>query len=313
MKPRVLLLLLSLSYAGSQAIFTFPPVASPAPVRAVAGIGPSRVMSKTITLNHRLDIDWVSMAAQISPLSRAVRPAGSRFLFLEGEKSALDRIETWVQQIDIAPQTIEYSVAVVEVSRQGIEQLGVDWQGFFNNWKSTREHGMVQALDQLNALMKSGEAKLRASPKLVSVEGIDAKIRIGDRVPYTVPYESATKTGWQLQYLDTGIDLKLKGYVLEGNVIRTQIQATISNIKQWKATPAGDYPILSSREVVLEGEVKTGETLILGGLSTHQERSNRQSVPFLGDIPGFRSVLDMNTTEQEASEVVFMLTPVVKN
>jgi type II secretory pathway component GspD/PulD (secretin) len=131
-------------------------------------------------------------------------------------------------------------------------------------------------------------------------------------VPYTVPYESATKTGWQLQYLDTGIDLKLKGFVLDGDMIRTQIHATISNIKQWKATPAGDYPILSSREVILEGEIKSGETLILGGLSHQQERKNRQSVPFFGGLPGLGMALDMNTSEQEASEVVFMLTPVVK-
>ena len=151
-----------------------------------------------------------------------------------------------------------------------------------------------------------------ARPRVTSVEGQEAHIQIGDRVPYTVPVETATKTGWQLQYLDTGIDLKLKGVVLEGLVIRAQIQATISNIKQWKATPAGDYPILSSREVMLEGEIKSGETLILGGLSQQQERKNHQGVPFFGDLPVLGDALNLNTSEQEASEVVFMLTPVVR-
>ena len=307
------MLFCSISWAGSQAIFTFPPVA--APVRQTSyssGSSVSKIQNRTLTLNHRIDFDWAALVMQVSPLVRAVRPNGSRLLFLEGEKSVLDRVEGWVIQMDVAPQTIEYSVAVVEVSKQGIEQLGIDWQSFFNQWKTTREYGVVHVIDQLSALLKSGDAQLKASPRLTSVEGQEAHIRIGDRVPYTVPVETATKTGWQLQYLDTGIDLKLKGFVLEGSVIRAQIQATISNIKQWKATPAGDYPILSSREVMLEGEIKSGDTLILGGLSQQQERKNHQGVPFLSDLPGLGDALDLKTAEQESSEVVFMLTPVVR-
>lgn len=311
MRCILLLLILSISWAGSQAIFSFPPPSAPI-VRQASVIGASRIQSRVITLNHRLDLDWATLIPQVSPLVRAVRPVGARLVYLEGERSMLDRVESWVSQVDVEPQTIEYSIAVVEVSRQGIEQLGIDWQSYFNQWKTTREQGIIHVVDQLNALMKSGQANLKASPRVTSIEGQEARIRIGDRVPYTVPVETATKTGWQLQYLDTGIDLKLKGLVLEGNVIRAQIQATISNIKQWKATPAGDYPILSSREVMLEGEIKSGDTLILGGLSQQQERKNHQSVPFFGDLPVLGDVLDMKTSEQESSEVVFMLTPVVK-
>ncbi len=311
MRVILLCLIISVCWAGSQAIFTFPPPSAPV-ARQPSAVGATRVQSRVITLNHRLDLDWPILITQVSPLVRAVRPAGSRLIYLEGERSMLDRVESWVFQVDVAPQTIEYSIAVVEVSRQGIEQLGIDWQSYFNQWKTTREEGMIHVVDQLNVLMKSGQANLKASPRVTSIEGQEARIRIGDRVPYTVPVETATKTGWQLQYLDTGIDLKLKGFVLDGNVIRAQIQATISNIKQWKATPAGDYPILSSREVMLEGEIKSGDTLVLGGLSQQQERKNHQTVPILGDLPVLGDVLDMKTSEQESSEVVFMLTPVVK-
>ncbi len=312
MRTLIFCLIMSLSWAGSQAIFTFPTPTAPVGRQATSVIGTSRVQSRIVTLNHRLDLDWVTLVTQVSPLVRAVRPPGSRVVYIEGDRSILDRIELWISQVDVAPQTIEYSIAIVEVSRQGIEQLGIDWQSFFNQWKTTREQGMVHLMDQLNILVNSGVANLKASPHVTSVEGQEAHIQIGDRVPYTVPVETATKTGWQLQYLDTGIDLKLKGIVLEGNVIHAQIQATISNIKQWKATPAGDYPILSSREVMLEGEIKSGDTLILGGLSQQQDRKNHQSVPLLGELPNIGGVFDMNTSEQESSEVVFMLTPVVK-
>lgn len=312
MKRIFLLLIMSICLAGSQAVFTFPVPATQAPVRQTPTIVSTKIQNRTLTINHRVDLDWATLAMQMSPMVRAVRPQGSRFLFLEGERGLIDRLETLISQMDVAPKTIDYSIAVVEVSRQGIEQLGVNWQGFFDHWKSTRERGLVQVIDQLSALVNKGEAKLMASPMVSTVEGIEAHIRIGDRVPYTVPIESANKTGWQLQYLDAGIDIKLKGVVLENNVIRTQIQAVISNIKQWKATPAGDYPILGSREVVIDGEVKSGETLVLGGLSHHQERNNSQNLPFLADIPGISSVFDQSTKEQESSEVLFLLTPTVK-
>jgi type II secretory pathway component GspD/PulD (secretin) len=94
----------------------------------------------------------------------------------------------------------------------------------------------------------------------------------------------------------------------ESNLISLKLAPEVSAIKQWKQTPSGDFPVISSRKVETELRVKNGESFVIGGLLNEDERENTSKVPVLGDIPLINGLFRSTTNEKSKSDVVFLVT-----
>jgi type II secretory pathway component GspD/PulD (secretin) len=72
-----------------------------------------------------------------------------------------------------------------------------------------------------------------------------------------------------------------------------------------------DWPVVTTRKLEAEVAVRTGETVVLGGLVLNSEGNQETKVPLLGDIPLLGIPFRSQRKEKSANEVIVFLTPYV--
>lgn len=164
---------------------------------------------------------------------------------------------------------------------------------------------------KINALVSNGNAKVLAKPKVSTVNGKEARILIGDRIPVLVEKTDNGKTTDTVEYVDAGIKLTYTPRVnSDGSIsasVRTEVSSPtmVAEMKNYKIT---------TREADTNVCVKDGETIIIGGLIGSDESETGNKVPFLGDIPILGKLLftSQHNSKNDTEVVIFLTAKVAK-
>jgi len=246
----------------------------------------------------------------------AVKNEESNSMVIRGEKDELAEAQKIINTIDKKIPQILIEGKVVEISQNGLEDIGIIWgkeQGSFKFSIDKNSGGISQAdniLGTINALIASGKANILANPKITALDGKEAEINIGSRIPYAVPAgTSSTATQWTVQYIDAGVNLKILPNVASDGTIVSTIKPEVSNISEWRTTTAGEFPVISTRNASVTVRIRDGETLVIGGLINEFDRENISKIPVLSDVPVFGQLFQRKINERSKSDVIFLITP----
>ena len=198
----------------------------------------------------------------------------------------------------------------VDIGADDTESAGIHWDGGGLTFPKTSE-GLDFFISSttysgdfirsyLHALEQSGRAKLLSSPKVTTLSGQMANIQIVSTFPYTsdVSLENAGTADhptWEYTYTfneeSVGITLEVTPRVGEESKIITleiypKVDVLIDRVPIHSVVPIGmGWPIIDSRSTQTTVYVKSGETIILGGLMSDEVEFYKRKVPLLGDIP----------------------------
>ncbi|MCD6267360.1 MAG: type II and III secretion system protein, partial [Thermotogaceae bacterium] len=143
-----------------------------------------------------------------------------------------------------------------------------------------------------------------ATPKIVTVSGQEARIFIGERVPCIVPAEGG---GYEIKYLDTGVDLKIKPFVRSDDTIELYIYTKVSDLSLYP-TPVGNLPGEVAREAQTNVIIKNGDTVVIGGLLREKKETNEVKLPFLSSIPIIGELFKSKREETEKRNLLIFIT-----
>lgn len=163
---------------------------------------------------------------------------------------------------------------------------------------------------KINALVSKGNAKVLAQPKVMTINGKEARILIGDKIP--VPLEKTDANGKKdttIEYKDTGIKLTYTPVVNPDGLILAKVHTEVS-------TPQVDNTLsnqvvayrITTREAETNVRMKDGETMVIGGLIGNDESHVNNKVPFLGDLPVLGKLFQSSHNTKSSTEVVIFLT-----
>ena len=240
----------------------------------------------------------------------------SNELIIEGRPSEINRILGFIEQIDLPIPQVLIESKVIEISGSELETLGLR----FGSTSGSLSYVLEQGSDKfergedftlgLAALASRGQADILATPKIVTLDGNPAEINIGSKVPYAVPAQSGSSSVyWRVEYIDAGVKLKITPKVLDGGQLLVDIEPEVSTVSEWRSTAAGEFPVISTRNVKTQVRVKDGETIVIGGLLSNTDRETVSKVPLLGDIPLLGWFFQTRRLQAEKSEIIFMITP----
>lgn len=260
-------------------------------------------------LLYRDTDSMVNLLKKLYPELVVAGEGESKQIVIKTNKNNFNSLYKKVRLLDRELDQILIEVKVVEVSSSDMLRLGTIWD-FKSEGRTLYEQAKVyDFIDNLEVMIGNGKARIMANPKVTTMLGKEALIHIGDQVPYSVPVESASgKTSWEVKYLDAGINLSLLPLKAERGFISLNLRPEVATIKQWKLTPNGEYPIISSRKVETNLRLKDGESFIIGGLLNEEERENIRKVPLLGDIPLINILFKHKSYEKISSEILFLVT-----
>lgn len=172
----------------------------------------------------------------------------------------------------------------------------------------------------LNFKLDDSDAKILASPRIRARNKETAKIMIGDRVPTITNTVTPVNTGaavvtGNVTYQDVGLKLEFEPQVYANNEVGIKIALEVSNIVQEFTDNNGSRSYqIGTRNATTNLRLKDGETQILGGLITNEDRNAASKIPGLGHLPVIGRLFGNNAGTDNRSEIVLAITPrIVRN
>ncbi len=263
-------------------------------------------------------------------------------LLVRSSASAWRTIKDVIEKLDVPPMQVHIEAQVAEVLLTGELSYGVNW--FFeravsdaglpsavgrDTWSTLAGNvsGTVQgsvgrglgwtflgrnAAAVISALDEVTDVRLLQTPSVFVRNNAEATLNVGSRIPVssvTVNPGLAGGSYSQVQYLDTGIILKVRPRVTKDGMVFLDIVQEVS-------TP-GDIPDengnvrINTRRLKTEAAVQAGDTVMLAGLISDGATKGSAGFPGLSRIPVIGGLFGKQTTTNERSEVIILLTPTI--
>lgn len=140
----------------------------------------------------------------------------------------------------------------------------------------------------IQALKEKTKSNLLSTPSILTMDNEEAYIVVGQNVPFVTGSVSTGSGGTVNPYTsierkDVGVTLKVIPHIGEGGSIRLEVEQEVSAVAD--KGQAQDL-VTSKRSIKTSVLADHGQTVVLGGLISDDTKLSRQSVPFLGEIPG---------------------------
>jgi general secretion pathway protein D len=174
-----------------------------------------------------------------------------------------------------------------------------------------------------NAVLTDTYTKIIQDPELRSVDGQEAKLKIGDRIPIaTGSFQAGVGVGavgtaglvnplvnTQFQYQDVGVNIDITPRVHPDHEISLKTKIEVSSVTGTSTIGGISQPIISQRVVEHDIRLKDGEASILGGLIQRTDTRTLNGWPGLAKIPIIRYLFSSDNIEHQEDEVLIMLIP----
>lgn len=159
---------------------------------------------------------------------------------------------------------------------------------------------------RLQALAQSGEAVILAQPQLLARSGATASFLAGGEVPYVSTDQDGRSNTVFKPY---GVSLQITPQVDRSGTVRSRIDVEVSAVDAAMTTPSG--PALTTRRAATEFNVRSGQTLVLGGFLSREQSRERHAVPGLGSLPILGALFRSERFQRRETELAIFVTPVV--
>ncbi len=195
--------------------------------------------------------------------------------------------------------TSEYAAGTVST---GTEEMHVGVVG---------KHDFDTVIKYLQTL---GKTRVLSNPKLAVVNNQEARIHVGERQAYitttTTQTQTSTTTSESVTYVDVGIQLMVTPTINDEGFVTVKIKPEISSVPSFLTTANGNrIPIIDTSTAETIVMVKDGTSILIGGLSKEDKRSEDTGTPFLSKIPLIGAAFKTSTNSSTRTEMIVMLTP----
>jgi general secretion pathway protein D len=244
--------------------------------------------------------------------------------------------ERLIANQDLAEPEVMLEVEVLEVAANLSEQIGIQWPSQLGigvvgaagtpgtitlpEWLN-RNSGLVRLtvsdpLFLFNLRKQDGTTNILANPRIRVKNREKARVHIGDRVP--VITTTTTATGFvaeSVNYLDVGLKLEVEPNIYLENDVGIRVGLEVSSITGTERSPAGTLTYrVGTRNANTVLRLRDGETQVLAGLISDEDRSTATKVPGLGDAPVVGRLFSNNSDTKNKTEIMLLITPrVVRN
>lgn len=309
---------------------------------ALGGSGLAASASQTTGTAQGAGVSTVSLPSGLRVMADEVNNA----LVIYGTPAEYEAIESAMKRLDVPPTQVLIEASIVEVTLTDELQYGLQWvfsdkqrggysgggaftsggvsAGNLNNLGSNNVSnlfgatagGFTYSLSNalgvravLNMLAEQSLIKVISSPSLMVLDNHTARITVGDQTPVRVG-ESVTSTGVvtnNIQYKDTGVSLQVTPSVNASDMVSMRINQAVTDV--------GPEDVVTNQRSFLQRQfesrvaVRSGETIVLGGLIRDNSTSSHNGLPGLKDVPVFGSLFGGKSRNSTRTELLVMITP----
>jgi general secretion pathway protein D len=169
----------------------------------------------------------------------------------------------------------------------------------------------------VTALSSNTKSNILATPSIVTLDNKEAAFNVGQEVPVVTGSQSST-TGSVFNTVErktVGTKLKVTPQINEGDSVLMEIEQEVSSVAASTSTSSSSNSDLgdtfNTRTVKNAVLVKSGETVVLGGLLSNNTAESTYKVPLLGDIPVLGYLFRYNSTSKTKQNLMVFIHPTI--
>ncbi|MDG2085084.1 MAG: hypothetical protein P8K66_09025 [Planctomycetota bacterium] len=276
-------------------------------------------------------------------------------LLVVGTTDDVKRIEEFIAMIDVPARQIMIEVQIIELEADALTDLGIDTlafekrssvvnfasplpgeaiQNIGDNFNPIQQAGLSflfddttealssQFLAGVHALVRKGDAIIKARPKLYALDDRQSQLHLGEKIPTFIStdvvrdvsggnfVENVNTVG--TEHIGTTLVVKPRISGNDENEVSMLIDITVNNLQGRQQVFAEDLlgiPQVATRNFRGQARVKNHRPLILGGLIKESEFDSKNSIPGLGDLPLIGDFFGRKSSKKQRSEIIIVLTP----
>ena len=160
---------------------------------------------------------------------------------------------------------------------------------------------------ELSALEQKQQLEIIASPRLLASHMQPASIKQGSEIPYQV--SSGESGATSVEFKEAVLGMEVTPTVLPDSRVRLKLRITQNMPGQVLQQADGEVLAIDKQEIETQVEIKSGDTLALGGIFSQKNKLGSDSVPILGGIPWFGRLFRHDGKDNERRELVVFITP----
>lgn len=253
-------------------------------------------------------------------------------IMLRGSHDKIENAVKYLGMIDTAPKQIAIEMRVMDLRKEDALKVGLDWSiltggsvqsvnvsqgvggskgqpGTLNGTLGFAGGAAANVLASLDSI--ANNTNLIARPNLLGVDGRQTELFVGDIIRYIESIQS-TQNGITVttKELPVGVRLAILPRIGGDGQITLDMRPMVSTLTSFTAVPGGgQLPQTSLRIAQSTMNIKSGETIALGGLIQDSETISEGGIPFLKDLPIIGKLLFGRTDKnKKRSEIVFFVT-----
>ena len=233
-----------------------------------------------------------------------------------GSTAELQRIRKQIDEIDNAQKQVTIKATVIELARNKARKMGLSYLS--DVWtKDTSISGYNGFKFSVTGAHEEtlGSGNVLARPSITTFDGRKASILMGDKVPVFTSTsdsnESDSDATMSVEYKEVGVKLEVIPRINEedNETITMVIKPSVSTISQWVESGNNKAPQISERSAETTLRVKSGETILLGGLLKDEEIKSIRQIPFFSKLPILGEIFKSRSIDKKNTEILIAITP----
>ena len=235
--------------------------------------------------------------------------------------------EKLVAANDLADPEVMLEIEVLEVSQNRLQELGIQYPNRFSVLGGTTGLTLTQLKNissstigvspnpTLNIKKETGDVNLLSNPRIRVKNNEKAKVQVGDKVPIITTTSTANVgVSENVTYVDVGLKLDIEPRITLDNFVNIKVGLEVSSLgKETITTNGASVFQIGTRNASTVLRLKDGETQVLAGLLSDEERKNSNRLPGIGDIPLLGRLFANQIDRKNKTEIVLAITPRVIN
>ncbi|HYM73998.1 MAG TPA: type II secretion system secretin GspD [Stellaceae bacterium] len=165
----------------------------------------------------------------------------------------------------------------------------------------------------LDLLSSVTQTKVISTPRLLVLSNQTARLQVGDVVPIITQSATSTVTNNpsivnNVTYKETGVVLEVTPRVNSGGYVTMDVNQSVSDVVN-TTTSTIDSPTIRQRRLTSTVSVKSGESILLGGLIQQTDDRASSGIPILHDLPGIGPLFGSHVNGAGRTELIMLMTP----
>ena len=267
-------------------------------------------------------------------------------LIVKDTPDAIRLVERLIESLDLAEPEVMLEVEVLEVSRSRLNELGMDWPDSISygqlqsqSTTTTIVNGVTQSVTTPGGALASGyidlaqrsgltsfaanpgvtlnikgqnaDTNVLANPRIRVKNREKAKIHIGDKLPvFTTTSTANVGVSASVSYLDVGLKLDVEPNVTLDDEVSIKVGLEVSSISKEVVGPSNSLAYqIGTRSASTVLRLKNGETQVLAGLISDEERKTTSHIPGIGEIPLVGRAFGSHRDTSTKTEIILLITP----